>query len=105
MVVTIGITRKQIMLLLIQSSGANMIYAYYQGGLQRIDSTPDPMTVDDVNAVREQVPSVVAASPTIALNDRITVGGGKQRAILVLGAAREHQRVRNLLVLSGRFFD
>jgi putative ABC transport system permease protein len=82
-----------------------MIYADYQGGLQRIDSTPDPMTVDDVKAIREQVPSVVAASPTVALNDRISVGGGKQRDILVLGVDPEYRRVRNLVVLAGRFFD
>ncbi len=105
LVVTIGLTGKQYILRQIQSIGANMIYADYQGGLQRIDSTPDPMTVDDVKAVREQVPSVVAASPTIALNDRISVGGGKQRDILVLGVAPEYQRVRNLIVLAGRFFD
>ncbi len=105
LVVTIGLTGKQYILRQIQSIGANMIYADYQGGLQRIDSTPDPMTVDDVYAVRAQVPSVVAASPTIALNDRISVGGGKQRDILVLGVAPEYQRVRNLIVLAGRFFD
>ncbi len=105
LVVTIGLTGKQYILRQIQSIGANMIYADYQGGLQRIDSTPDPMTVDDVQAVREQVPSVVAASPTVALNDRISVGGGKQRDILVLGVDPEYQRVRNLVVLAGRFFD
>ena len=98
-------TGKQYILRQIQSIGANMIYADYQGGLQRIDSTPDPMTVDDVRAVREQVPSVVAASPTMALNDRISVGGGKQRDILVLGVDPEYRRVRNLVVLAGRFFD
>ena len=105
LVVTIGLTGKQYILRQIQSIGANMIYADYQGGLQRIDSTPDPMTVEDVNAVREQVPSVVAASPTVALNDRISVGGGKQSDILVLGVSPEYRRVRNLLVLAGRFFD
>src|SRR5579864_509928 len=105
LVVTIGLTGKQYILRQLQSIGTNMIYADYQGGLQRIDSTPDPMTVDDVQAVREQVPSVVAASPTIALNDRISVGGGKQSDILVLGAAPDYMRVRNLKVLVGRFFD
>jgi putative ABC transport system permease protein len=105
LVVTIGLTGKQYILRQIQSIGANMIYADYQGGLQRIDSTPDPMTVDDVKAIREQVPSVVAASPTVALNDRISVGDGKQRDILVLGVDPEYRRVRNLLVLAGRFFD
>ncbi|HKU27657.1 MAG TPA: ABC transporter permease, partial [Candidatus Sulfotelmatobacter sp.] len=70
LVVTIGLTGKQYILRQIQSIGANMIYADYQGGSQRIDSTPDPMTVEDVDAVRQQVPTVVAASPTVALNDR-----------------------------------
>jgi len=105
LVVTIGLTGKQYILRQLQSIGTNMIYADYQGGLQRIDSTPDPMTVDDVQAVREQVPSVVAASPTIALNDRISVGGGKQSDILVLGSSPDYMRVRNLKVLVGRFFD
>src|SRR5579862_2898675 len=105
LVVTIGLTGKKYILRQIQSIGANMIYANYQGGTQRIDATPDPMTVEDVRAVREQVPSVVAASPTVALNDRISVGDGKQRDILVLGVDPEYQRVRNLIVLAGRFFD
>src|SRR5271165_109068 len=105
LVVTIGLTGKQYILRQIQAIGVNMIYADYQGGLQRIDSTPDPMTVDDVHAVREQVTTVVAASPTVALNDLISVGGGRQRDILVLGVDPEYQRVRNLLVLAGRFFD
>jgi putative ABC transport system permease protein len=105
LVVTIGLTGKQYILRQIQSIGSNMIYADYQGGSQRIDSTPDPMTVEDVDAVRQQVPSVVAASPTIALNDRISVGGGRQSDILVLGVSAEYRRVRNLVILSGRFFD
>jgi putative ABC transport system permease protein len=105
LVVTIGLTGKQYILRQIQSIGANMIYANYQGGTQRIDATPDPMTVEDVHAIREQVPSVVAASPTVALNDRISVGDGKQRDILVLGVDPEYQRVRNLIILAGRFFD
>jgi putative ABC transport system permease protein len=105
LVVTIGLTGKQYILRQIQSIGANMIYADYQGGSQRIDSTPDPMTVEDVDAVRQQVPAVVAASPTIALNDRISVGGGRQSDILVMGVSAEYRRVRNLLLLAGRFFD
>ena len=105
LVATIGLTGKQYILRQLQSIGTNMIYADYQGGSQRIDATPDPMTVEDVKAVREQVPSVVAASPTVALNDRISVGGGKQRDILVLGVDPEYRQVRNLTVLAGRFFD
>src|SRR3974390_705515 len=105
LVATIGLTGKQYILRQLQSIGTNMIYADYQGGSQRIDSTPDPMTVEDVQAVRERVSSVVAASPTVALTDRISIGGGKQSDILVLGADPAYLRVRNLKVLAGRFFD
>ena len=105
LVATIGLTGKQYILRQLQSIGTNMIYADYQGGAQRIDSTPDPMTVEDVQAVREQVPSVVAASPTVALGDRISIGAGKQSDILVLGVDPDYMRVRNLKVLAGRFFD
>jgi putative ABC transport system permease protein len=105
LVATIGLTGKQYILRQLQSIGTNMIYADYQGGAQRIESTPDPMTVEDVQAVREQVPTVVAASPTVALGDRIDVGSGKQSDILVLGIDPDYTRVRNLKVLAGRFFD
>lgn len=105
LVATIGLTGKQYILRQLQSIGTNMIYADYQGGGQRIDSTPDPMTVDDVRAVREQVPSIVAASPTVALGDRISIGDGKQRDILILGVDPDYIRVRNLVLMAGRFFD
>ncbi|HUD67094.1 MAG TPA: ABC transporter permease [Candidatus Sulfotelmatobacter sp.] len=105
LVATIGLTGKQYILRQLQSIGTNMIYADYQGGGQRIDSTPDPMTVDDVRAVREQVPTVVAASPTVALGDRISLGDGKQRDISILGVDPDYLRVRNLVLLAGRFFD
>ncbi len=105
LVATIGLTGKQYILRQLQSIGTNMIYADYQGGGQRLDSTPDPMTVEDVQAVLEQVPSVVAASPTVALGDRINLGGGKQSDILILGVDSAYMRVRNLKVIAGRFFD
>jgi putative ABC transport system permease protein len=105
LVVTIGLTGKQYILRQIQAIGTNMIYADYQGGAQRIDSTPDPMNVSDVQAVRQQVPSIVAASPTVALGDRISVGGDRQSDILILGVDPDYLRVRNLVLLAGRFFD
>ncbi len=65
----------------------------------------DELTVDDLTAVREQVPAVVAASPFVSLNDRISVGNGKEQDISILGVFPEYSRVRNLVMLAGRFFD
>jgi putative ABC transport system permease protein len=106
LVVTIGMTGKQYILNQIQAIGANLIYAEYLGGAPRITATAtDPLTIDDLNAVMAEVPAVVTASPVVSLNDRIAVGGGKEKDILVLGVSPAYQRVRNLIVTSGRFFD
>src|ERR1700746_4124224 len=64
LVVTIGMTGKQYVLNQIQAIGANLIYAEYVGGAQRITNTAnDPLTVDDVQAAMGQVPGIVSASP------------------------------------------
>jgi putative ABC transport system permease protein len=106
LVVTIGLTGKQYVLNQIQGIGANEIYAEYEGGAQRITNTaPDPLTVDDLNAALEQVPGIVAASPVVQLADRISVGEGKERDIQILGVYPQYRMVRNLVVVSGRFFD
>ena len=106
LVVTIGMTGKQYILNQIQAIGANLVFAEYEGGGQRITATaPDPLTIADIDAVRAQVPAVVSASPFINLNERISVGNGKEQDILVLGVYPEYRAVRNLSVLSGRFFD
>jgi len=106
LVVTVGLTGKQYVLNLIQGIGANLIYAEYEGGAQRITNTAaDPLTVDDVAAVREQVPGIVTASPVIDLNERVPVGNGKERDLQILGTYPEYRAVRNLVVVSGRFFD
>lgn len=106
LVVTIGLTGKQYVLNQIQGIGANMIYAEYEGGAQRITNTaPDPLTIDDMKAADEQVPEIVGASPVVQLSDRIPVGEGKERDIQILGVYPQYRTVRNLVVASGRFFD
>jgi putative ABC transport system permease protein len=106
LVTTISLTGKQYLLNQIQAIGTNQIEAEYQGGTQRITTTaPDPLTIDDMQAVLQQVNGIVAASPVVDLADRISVGGGKERDIHVLGVYPDYKVVRNLVIVSGRFFD
>ena len=106
LVVTIGMTGKQYVLNQIQAIGANLIYAEYVSGGERITNvTADPLTLADMQAAQEDVPGIIAASPVIPLGERIPIGGGKERDIQVLGVYPEYRIVRNLVVLSGRFFD
>jgi putative ABC transport system permease protein len=106
LVVTIGLTGKQYLLQQIQNIGSNMMIAEYSGsGIYGANETSDYLRLEDLNAVRERVPGINNASPMIEYHDRITVPGGKERDILVLGVSWEYPFVRNLQVLSGRFFD
>ncbi|MGA9566290.1 MAG: ABC transporter permease [Candidatus Korobacteraceae bacterium] len=106
LVVTIGLTGKQYVLQQIQSIGANLIIAEYEGGaIYSAEAGNDYMTIEDLNAVRQQVPNITASSPLIELHDRITVPGGRERDVLVLGVSAEYFWVRNLEVLTGRFLE
>jgi putative ABC transport system permease protein len=106
LVVTIGMTGRQYALNQIQAIGTNEIWAEYQGGTQRIgNNTPDPLTIQDLEAVRESVPGILATSPVLNLEERIAIGNGKEKDVQILGVSSEYVRVRNLLVPSGRFFD
>lgn len=107
LVVTIGLTGKQYIQKQIQGIGTNMVELEYSGGgtsaVKNFES--DFLTKDDERAVNEQVPSIAASSPVLEMHDRIGFGGGVVKDILVLGVSEKYQRVRNLVVLSGRFFD
>jgi putative ABC transport system permease protein len=106
LVVSIGLTGRQYVLNLIQGIGANLIWAEYEGGAQRINnSTPDPLTIEDIQSVQQSVPGIAAATPVVQLNDRVAVGGGKERDLVILGVSPDYSRVRNLVIVTGRFFD
>jgi putative ABC transport system permease protein len=104
LVVTIGMTGKQYVLNQIQSIGVNMIEAEYYGGGQE-NTVPDLLTIDDMQDVLQRVSGIVAASPVVPLDESIPIGTGKERDLHVLGVLPEYSFVRNLVVVSGRFFD
>lgn len=107
-VVTIGLTGKQYIMNQIQSIGANLIYVYYEAGSNTAVSTGvsnDNLTVADMHAVEQQIPGIQAASPMIELRERIAIGNGKERDTQILAVDPDYVRVRNLQILTGRFFD
>jgi putative ABC transport system permease protein len=106
LVVTVGMTGRQYVLRQIDAIGVNWIFAEYEGGGRRITSVaPDPLTIDDMKSVLEQVPGIVAASPVVELQERLSLGQGHEDDLQVLGVYPDYERVRNLVILSGRFFD
>jgi putative ABC transport system permease protein len=108
LVVTIGLTGRQFILNEIQKIGTNQVEVEYSGGgavgAEKVQYN-DFLTRDDEKAVLTQVPSVVASSPVLHAQERISFGSGVVKDTLVLGTSPQYKDVRNLIVLSGRFFD
>jgi putative ABC transport system permease protein len=93
---------------MIASIGPNMIEMQYNGGSvvgPDNTSTPDFMTRDDMQAVMEQVPGIIASSPMLEFHDRVSMGGGIVKDTMLLGVSPQYKEVRNLAILAGRFFD
>jgi putative ABC transport system permease protein len=63
------------------------------------------MTREDMKAVDDQVPGIIASSPMLEYHDRIAIGNGISKDAMLLGVSPEYKKVRNLKVLAGRFFD
>jgi putative ABC transport system permease protein len=108
LVATLGSTGKQYALDQLTSIGPNKIELQYGGGNisgPENTSTPDYMTLDDMRAVLDQVPGIVASSPMLEYHDNVSLGGGITKQTTLLGVSPQYRIVRNLVVVSGRFFD
>ena len=105
LVVAIAMTGKQYLLGLIQSIGSNEIWAEYEGGQSINGSTADYLTIDDMIAAQDQVPEIIASSPITTFGEPIPFGQAKERDVHIIGAYPSYRIIRNLVVVSGRFFD
>jgi len=108
LVVTVGLTGKQYALDTISSLGPNKIEMQYSGGSiigPDNTTTPDYMTREDMQAVVDSVPGIVAYSPMLEDHHPISVGGGITKDTMLLGVSPQYRQVRGLVVLAGRFFD
>ena len=108
LVVTVGLTGKQYALDQISGIGPNMIEMQFVGGtVAGPDNTAvaDSMTREDMTAVIDQVPGIIASSPMLEFHDRISMGSGVTKDTMLLGVSPQYKQVRNLKILAGRIFD
>jgi len=108
LVVAVGLTGKQYALDTISGLGPNKVEMQYSGGQvmgPNNVSIQDYMTREDMDAVDQQVPGIIASSPMLEFHDRISIGNGQSRDAMLLGVSPQYKQVRNLQVRAGRFFD
>ncbi len=103
LVVTIVSSGKEYISKQIQGIGANIAYASLQrsGMLTRKE---DEITPEDLTALRATLPGVIAAAGTYDMPADFQVGSTTRHSRLV-GVTEDFQRIRNLKITSGRYFD
>jgi putative ABC transport system permease protein len=103
LVVTIALIGKTYVLAQIEGVGSNIVYANYNGGTANARSQADEITLNDMEAVRH-LPHIIEAAGTYDLATSIVVNG-QEKPVALVGVTEGFQKIRNLLILEGRFFD
>ena len=103
LVVTIALIGKTYVLAQIEGVGSNIVYATYSGGTANARSQADEISLNDMEAVRH-LPHVVEVAGTSDMATSIVVNG-QETAVALVGVTEGFQKIRNLLILEGRFFD
>ena len=106
LVVTISLTSTEFILDQIKGIGSNVVWAYFEAGSRDSEqSDADFVKLSDVEAVRSQLSDrIVAVTATMSSNNSLVIDG-KPQDTSVLGVDEYYPKVRNLLLLSGRYFD
>src|SRR5437867_2660828 len=105
LVVTVALTGRDYILQQIQGVGSNLIYLYYEAGgtVSGSKTLSDDLNLGDLEAI-QQLPGVAAATAILQSHDRLMISG-QEREVNVIGTTPDYRKVRNLRILSGRFFD
>jgi putative ABC transport system permease protein len=104
LVVTIGLAGRRYVVAQIEGVGSNLVYA-------RLDISPnepimpqDELSLADMNAVKSSIQEVVTVAGTRGTQSSVMAGAVEHNVSLV-GATEGFQRIRNMLILRGRFLD
>ncbi len=106
LVVTISLTSTEFILDQIKGIGSNVVWAYFEAGSRDSEqSEADFVKLTDVEAVRIRLADrIVAVTATMSSNNSLVIDG-KPQDTSVLGVDEYYPKVRNLILLSGRYFD
>jgi len=105
LVVTVALTGKRYILAQIEAVGSNIVYAHLEReGPLGVVTAGDEITFADMEAVRAGIPQVAEVAGTQEFPTLVVVEG-VERPVNMVGVTQGFQRIRNLVLLRGRFFD
>ncbi|HVJ04975.1 MAG TPA: ABC transporter permease [Candidatus Saccharimonadales bacterium] len=103
LVVTIALIGKTYVLQQIEGVGSNLVYAGYTGGTASARSQADEINLNDMEAIR-QLPHVIEVAGTYDMATSVVING-QEKPVALIGVSQGFQKIRNLQILEGRFFD
>jgi len=106
LVVTISLTSTEFILDQIRGIGSNVVWAYFETGSRESEqSEADFVKIADAEAIRNQLADrIVAVTATMSSSSTLVLEG-KPQDTSVLGVDEYYSKVRNLILLTGRYFD
>nr|UXE46093.1 macrolide export ATP-binding/permease protein MacB [uncultured bacterium] len=107
LVVSASLTGQRYIVAQVEAVGANVVYAERMKSSSEEDQVMalgDEMTLADLEAVRTSIPEVVEIAGTHEIPATVVVQGADHSVTLV-GVTEGFQRLRNLVILKGRFLD
>ena len=104
LVVTISLVGRQYIVAQIQGVGSNLIYAQLIRSGAQSTTLSDELTLGDLAAARNEISDAQYVAGTHDLQ-MVVVAQGVERPVTLVAVTEDFQVIRNLLVLSGRYFD
>ncbi|HYR91629.1 MAG TPA: ABC transporter permease [Terriglobia bacterium] len=104
LVVTVSLIGRNYILAQIEGVGSNIVYGELIRTGSQSTTLSDEITLSNLEAVRDTVPSVVRVAGTHDLQMSV-VAAGVERPVTLVAVTPEFQAIRNLLVTRGRYFD
>lgn len=103
LVVTVSMIGKNYVMAQIEAVGSDLVFAYLPGN-QVNHSTADELSLADLAAARS-LPHVVEVAGTHDLGSTAVTIRGVEKPVTLVGVTEGFQKIRNLVILQGRFFD
>jgi putative ABC transport system permease protein len=104
LVVTISLIGQTYIIRQIEGVGSNLVYGELVRTGSQATTLSDEITLSDLDAVRSEVTEAIEVAGTHDLQMAI-VAGGVERPVTLVAVTEGFQKIRNLLVLNGRYFD
>jgi putative ABC transport system permease protein len=104
LVVTVALTSRKYVISQIEAVGSNLVWADVVKTPDKVQPLSFQLTLADMDAVKENIPQVVAVAGLSDIPMNVIVQG-QARAVRLIGVTEGYQKIRRLLILRGRYFD